>query len=370
SWSELSSAEADLSAGRLLTVRPWLFLGTASAGNERRAALARTTTPTRAREDAGVLFRSGWVALAGRFRRTTAMDAEPLSAWTMSLKARPRRGLAVHLGDMAPLEGLGLLVGLRGSFTGEPPVGRHPTNSPWAIGRPEDLERNAPTPASRRLRGLVADIGGRLSIGGFDYEAAELAAGADGATPAPARWHWARLRVGARGDSIIGLALQLAAWQGRPWSSLHFAAPLGSGLARLELARDPDGAIRRAVALDIRDGRRWRAEFRHVGGDRPFVAPLGFDSQRDPVSAALLSTGRNENRDLTTLSLRTRLSRQAVVEGRLLGRLDPAGTLRAWDRLVGGAELGLEVTRPPGLAVAFDVGLETRGAPGPSEQAD
>lgn len=369
-WSELMSPAADLSAGRLLAVRPWLFLGAASAGHEARAALARTRTPTRSRDDAGVLFRSGWVAAAGRVRRSLSNGLMPEVDLSMSLKARPRPGLALHVGDMAPVEGLGLLFGLRGSFTGEPPVGRHPTNSPWAIGKPDDLLRTVPTPGSRFLRGGVIDMGGRITLGTFAYQAALAAASLGDSILPPPRWHWARFRMGARSDSALGVAVQVAIWQQRPWSSLHLASPVGGGFARLELARDADGAIRRAIALDVRDGKRLRVEFRHVGGSRSFVAPLGFDSQRDPVSAALLSTGRNENREVTSVLLRTRVARHAAVEGRLIGWLDPAVSGRAFDRAIGRAELGLEMTRPPGLAMAFDIGLETRGAPGPSRLAD
>ncbi|MDZ4805821.1 MAG: helix-hairpin-helix domain-containing protein [Candidatus Eisenbacteria bacterium] len=369
-WSELASAESDLPAGRLLAVRPWLFLGAAAAGNEVRASLARTKTPTRIRDDATLLLRSGWVAAAGRVRRTMSNGLQPQVEPSMSLRIRPRPGLAIHVGDMAPLEGLGLLLGLRGSFSGEPPIGRHPTNSPWTIGKPDDLERTAPTPGSRFLRGAVVDLGGRLTIGTFKYRAALAAASLGDSILPPPHWHWARFRVGARGDSAVGVAVQVAIWQQRPWSSLHLSAPFGAGVARLELARDADGAIRRALTLDVRDGRRLRAEFRHVGGHRSFVAPLGFDSERDPVSAALLSTGRNENREVTSLSLRARLTRHTAALGRLTGRLDPAASRRAWDRPIGAAELGIEVTRTPGLAMAFDVGLETRGAPGPSPLAD
>jgi hypothetical protein len=145
---------------------------------------------------------------------------------------------------------------------------------------------------------------------------------------------------------------------------------MGTGAGRIEWVRDPAGASRWALAADLVGGRRWRATLRHVGGGRAFVAPLSFDSARAPLASTDLTTGRNEDRNLTQLDCRVRTSRRTAMTMSLSGRLDPAGLRRSWDRPVGAGTLGLEVTAPGGWAMAGDVGIESRGSPGPSADAD
>jgi len=371
SWSELTAPPAELSEANLLAVRPWLFIGDQAIGRSAAGSASRTATPTRTWDDVQLRGRTGRVAAVVRARRLTLPGFQSELATSLALRAEPRAGLSLQVGDVAPIEGMGLVLGLRGAFGGAAPSGRHPSDSSFDIEKPEDLERWAPVPGSRSLRAALLDIGGHATLGAFDYRAAFAAATVgDSVLPVP-RWYWGILRLGdARDERRPGASCQVASWQGRPWISVNLAAPLGSGSGRLEVARDPDGALRRSLRLLLSEGRRLRAELHHVGGHRAFVSPLGFDSERSPVSADHLATGRNGNVDATTLILRARLSRPVVLTGQLAGRTDPAGTRRSWDRPVGLGVIGIEVTPAPRWGLVGDIGLESRGAPGPSAVAD
>jgi hypothetical protein len=174
-----------------------------------------------------------------------------------------------------------------------------------------------------------------------------------------------RRRLGA-----FGVGAHAARWEGRTWLGLEGGLPMGAGSGRFELARDPAGAPRWALAIDAAAGRRWRAALRHAGGHRTYVAPLGFDSARAPLAAATLDEGRNDGRTQTRLDVRARLSRRAALTFAFGTRLDPAGLRRAFDRPVGTGTVGLEVSPGSGWSVAGAVGLESRGSPGPSAEAE
>jgi hypothetical protein len=367
SWSELDREGADLPAARLLDVRPWLVLGESAPGAETRVAMGRTTTPTRTRDEASVIARAGWIGAAVRWRRDTIPTAASTSTIGGVLRARIRPGVSAFVGDVAPVAGMGLILGLRGSFGAEPPTGERPGASAWRLGEAGDLVRSAPVPGGRFLRGAALDLGGRLTVGSFAYHPGLVGPAEADPPVGPARWHWAMLRGRVAG---VGLGAQVARWESGNWLGAEAGFPMGAGTGRLDVACDPSGALRWAFAADLAEGRRWRATLRHASGSAEYVAPLAFDSARAPLTPDSLAAGRNDNRSWTRLDVRVRVSRRTALEMALSGRVDPASLRRAWDRPVGAGTVGVEVTASGGWALAGNVGLETRGAPGPSGLAD
>lgn len=361
-----------ITPSRLLEVRAWLTA-------ERRAramsvdlsqAVRSASTPPSPRLDTKMALARGGVFLAARARRVlSGEDDAPRTAVTGLLRVKPARALTLTLGDMAPVEGLGLLVGIssrppsRGALAPDGSL----LSGPWVPRADGDLRRTPPTPDGRFLRGAAAALGSHVVLGAFQYHAGATAYSEGDQVAPPARV----LLGGAQlGGEPRAFALRAILHDGGLWLGATAAASLPGSRVMVESALDPERRHRVGVAVEGAGSTRLQFRFSHVAGPRAFVNPLGLDSEKAPAPGNLHGTARNENRGETALFARARALRRLALELEVRSALDPATLRRGWDRPVGTGIARLEASPGKGWSLTAETRIENRGAPGPSESAD
>lgn len=359
-----------ISAARLAELEPWLFIDPAGAGSIRRAsATAREDRrATGERREARVTLAGGWFGGAARWRAAPGLKPGT-GAITGVLRLRPANGLSLSFGDLAPARGAGLGCNLRSGFGGSSRVEVVGAAGAGLFELPAGaaLDRAAPSPEARRLRGVGLGLGSFLSMGLFDYHAGATAPA--GAASRPPRIALAECG-GRRADGRFALRCRGALWQGRLWPGAE--AGLGGRDRSLfvEWASDPAGHHRGALLTKWQPRRGTILEAWHSQGAPRFVSLLAGDSEVPPSAADDPGSGRNGAGRRSGLLARGRLTRRATLEGELASAIDPATERRAWDRLTGSARLRLDLTPARGWALAMEGRTEGRPSTGPSEAAD
>lgn len=366
SLDDLVARGGALSRDRLLEVSAWLAFEPVHPGRDLRATMATRKTSTGQRRDADLLLRAGPLGVAVRVRDDLAAGQPPVRRLTGALRLALPSRLSLVVGDAAPTEGFGLLLGTgAGLFSGGAlSAGRGLDRAPFSLARVEDVARLPPSPAARRLRGAALDWRGRVDVGAFVLEAQDAAASVGDDLAPPSRWLTGGVRW-PRGPGR-GLGVRAALWGSHPWLSLDAGGTLSGAAVRAELARDPAGTLRGAVRAVHRPSTRLGVEVGYRSGSRHFIAPLGFDSEAVPPAADLLSEGRNTGETLAGLLVRGRPRSRLGLEGEIVHRLEPARARRPFDRPVGAARAQLRWSASPGVALLGEWRFENRGAPGPS----
>jgi hypothetical protein len=382
---------ASITASRLLEVRPWLTAeppGRATTFDLSQTVRSATTPPS-PRLETKLSAGRGGVFVAARTRRLlSAADGAVRSVVTGLLRVRPGRGLTLSLGDLAPVEGLGLLMGVSSRPPTRGALAPHGalSSGPWGARPDGDLRRTPPAPDGRFLRGAAAAVGSHIVLGAFEYHAGITAYREEETVTPPARVLLGGFQFGPAGKEALesgdrgasgagapssrGLAARTIFYDGRFWLGTTAAVPLPGSRVTLETVLDPARRHRVGLAVESAGSTRLQFRFSHVAGPRAFVNPLGADCERAPASGEFLETARNENRSETALFARARAFRRVAFELEVRSALDPATARRGWDRPVGTGIARLEASPGKGWALTAETRMENRGAPGPSGDAD
>ena len=352
-----------ITPSRLLAVRPWLTAERTSPDwGGALSATVRSGTTSR-KEEMKVLAGRGAFGFAARLRRTAAAEESAPAAWSAVVRVRPAPGVTIVLGDQAPIDGLGLLIGVtsrpgvRGALSAR-------EGTPWRAEEESELRRSAPTPDNRRLRGASLGLGRHLTLGAFRYDAGLTTFIDESDEPAPAA------RVLLFGLSAAGVSARAFLHDGRPWVGARSGLTLAKSRVTFEAARDPLGRHRYALAVESAPRSPVTFRFSRIAGAPLFVNPLGADSEKAPASAEQIETGRNENRNETALFCRARPLRRMAVELEVRSAVDRATARRGWDRPVGTGIARVELSPGGGWSLNGETRVENRGAPGPSSESD
>lgn len=341
------------------------------------------------RRDYRVAAQAGGLGIAFRLRIEGALSATPPGPFdpapadtapaaprdrTFVLRARPTSALGLTLGDFAPTEALGLLLGVtrrapaRGARSA---LVRDAALGGWAPVRADALDRAAPFPSGRFMRGGALRVGRVGEVAYFELHPGDtLTPTRARPDPEPARGFCAGIQLAAgrgRGAVLAPRVVQLA---GHRWFGAHLTLPLAGGECTLESARDPLRRWRAGVAAWRALGRSGVVQFSHIGGSRRFVNPLGADAAHGLAPGDSLGAARNDNHGETALRVRVRPAPRLTTTLELRGGSDPATRLRAFDRAVSAARLRVEAAAGRGWTLQGDLGLEARDAPGPSPAAE
>ena len=364
-----------ITPARLYPVLPWLSAErTPKRLHMELLATVRSSSLPVPRSEGRLSAGIGGLFIAARHRRGLEPEGDESSRAESGgvLRLAPVRHIRIEIGDAAPVNGFGLLLGVSS---------RPPTRGALAIPSdpapsPDDgwLRRGAPAPDGRFLRGASLEVGSVLHAALWRYYGGPAAASqGDEPIKQPQVLTVGLSRRRGRDrtpDSGIEMAPRAVLFDGAVWTGVRSTAPRSGGRVAVELARDPLNRFRVAVAAGAREGRRAHFRISHVGGSRLFVNPLGHDSERAPLSGDLLASGRNENRNETALFTRLVPVRRIAVEVEARGAVEGATLRRSWDRPVGTGIVRLEATPGRGWSLSAEARIDTRGAPGPSADVD